>query len=58
MFIRVADFAHSAHLAQSARLAQRLAGAALPVNKLLEKASNGKTTNRLRQRTRKENCDH
>ena len=58
MFIRVADLAHSVHLAQSARLAVRLAGAALPVNKLLEKASNGKTTNRKRQRTREENCDH
>jgi hypothetical protein len=58
MSIRVADLARSAHLAQSARLAQWLAGAALPVNKLLEKASNGKTTNRERQWTREENCDH
>ena len=58
MCIRVADLAQSAHLAQSARLAQGLAGAALPVNKLLEKASNGKTTNRKRQRTREENRDH
>jgi hypothetical protein len=51
MSIRVADSA------QCARLAQRLAGAALFVNKL-EKARNGKTTNRKRQRTREENRDH
>ena len=52
MSIRVADFV------QSARFARWLAGAALPVNKLPEKASNGKTTNRERQRTREENRDH
>jgi hypothetical protein len=46
------------NLVQRERLAQGLAGVALFVNNSLEKAGNGKTTNRERQRTREENCDH